>query len=236
MKKMIFASLLLIGIQLSADEWKPYWIEAIKDCYVGDYSSAENHFQLSIECMEYEKNLEHPSVYIDRARLYMTLKKHEEALEDIDRALLSKKLEQCDRLKAISLRIAARLNLGFSDGYEKDIEYLFSHFKIPNGNAQEQFAQCLPCAMNIDKQLTAAARIVESCKLWCNDNAQAAIFGWCAFFPEICVINACNKAVLEIQGGCHLCCENLFNQDICAAPFVDIVSVMQKYLPSCGCP
>lgn len=232
--KIIFACLMLIGFNLSAQEWEPYWVEAIKDCYAGDYNSAEFHFDQTIDWMEHEKDLNHPSIYMDRARVYMVLNKYEQALADVNKALLSEKLQISEQVKAVSVRIAARIKLGFSDGYEDDMNFLFKNVKIP----VEAVNPYCPCAINIYKQpiLTVRALTIESCRLWCDDSAQAAIIGWCAFFPDFCTVNACNQAVLEIQGNCRNCCGTFLSQDICAAPFADIVAVMQKYLPPCGCP
>lgn len=234
MKKFMFTCFMLIGFHLSAQEWEPYWVEAIKDCHVGDYASAESLFNQTIDWMEYEQDLEHPAVYMDRARVFMILNKYEEALTDVNKALSSEKLLESERIKAVSVRIAARLKLGFPDGYEQDMDFLLKNVKTFPENKTSHFS-CTGCGTK-QPILTAAARTVQACKLWCDDSAQAALIGWCAFFPEFCVVNACNKAVLEIQGNCHRCCETVRSLDICAAPFADIVAVMQKYLPPCGCP
>ena len=230
MKKILLALLMPIALHLSAQEWEPYWVEAIKNCHVGDYVSAESLFNQTIDYMEYEENLEHPSVYMDRARVFMFLSKYENALTDVNTALASDKLHDSERIKAVSVRIAARLKLGLPDGYEEDMSYLLKNVKVPFENFS-----CSGCGFK-QPIVANAAQIVLSCKLWCDASAQAALVGWCAFFPEFCVVNACNKAVQEIQTNCRSCCETFFDQDICAAPFADIVAVMQKYLPPCGCP
>jgi hypothetical protein len=223
MKSIMLVCLTLLGLHLSAQEWEPFWSEAVKDCSFENFASAESHFNLSIDLMENEKDLEHPYVYTDRARLYMTLNKYEDALADVNKALLSEKLQHSERMKAVSVRIAAKLYLGMPDGCADDLEFLFK-----NLNSLENLDVC--------KQSRDISLTIESCRLFCDRSAEAAFFGWCPFFVDQCVVIACNKAVAELQGNCRNCCGVLFSQDICSAPFADIAAVMQKYLPPCGCP
>lgn len=75
---------------------------------------------------------------------------------------------------------------------------------------------------------------IVSCRLWCDANAQAAI-AWCVNYPVLCLVNGCNSAVFEIQTICKSCCNSGFDQELCSAPFGDILTVMQKYLQATSC-
>lgn len=290
MKKILFVCLMLITLSLSAKEWEPLWIAAIEDCQNQDFVSAESNFTKTINLMESENDADHPLVYMDRARLYLSLNQYEEALTDINKAILSEKLKHWELVKAVNARVTARTKLGFTDGYEEDVAFLVKNFEVQIENTEdyliirnmpkeEEFQKsmihffiqggichskedlrelssnicvvkkiekkveqasesyCHACAFNPSKQLRFDALTIAGCVLWCDSSAFAAITGWCAFFPEFCVINACNKAVVEIQNNCRACCQTgVFSQDICAAPFADIVGAMQKFLPPCGCP
>lgn len=290
MKKIIFTCLMLISLNLSAKEWEPYWIAAVENFHNEDYVSAEHNFNQTIDWMENENDAEHPSVYVDRARLYLLLNKYEEALTDLNKAIFSDKLKHWERIKAVSARVTARAKLGFSDGYEEDMEFLVKNFEVQIENTEnyliirnmpkkKEFKESMTnffiyagichnkedirmlssdicivskagqldkkenasdspcaCAINFNKQVVVANnQTIAACKRFCDDNAVTAITGWCAFFPVLCVVNACNKAVLQIQNNCHACCQTGLSQDTCIAPFADIVSVMQQFLPPCGC-
>ncbi len=89
------------------------------------------------------------------------------------------------------------------------------------------------CSTAPNKQFERTNLSLFGCRNWCDDSAISAI-SWCSNYPTLCMINACNSAVIEIQSYCRSCCQNGFSQDLCAAPFGDIVAVMQKYLPPCG--
>lgn len=87
------------------------------------------------------------------------------------------------------------------------------------------------------KQILANPLTVASCRLFCDDNAIAAV-SWCINYPDLRLVNACNSAILYIQNNCRVCCQGGFSQDFCAAPFGDILTVMQTILlttPCCGC-
>lgn len=278
MKKFIFICLLFVTLHSHADEWESSWIAALEDLHNEDHVSAEQNFNLTIHRLESDNNSHYPSVYADRARLLMTLNRYEEALKDIDQALLSENLNNQERVKAVVTRFKAKKLLGVSEGLNEDIEFLVNNFEIqfentenyviirniPKDNAVRQsivhsFLASGLCDKEEDiKQLssdtcivnktyrktdTAVAdiskhvadiRLVEACKRWCDANAVASI-SWCSNYPELRLINACNSAVYEIQNNCRQCCYN-YPQDVCAAPFGDIVAVMQKYLtcPCCG--
>ena len=136
MKKTIFICLMLLFFNISANEWESYWIAAIEDCHDRDFLSAENNFNMAINLMEIENDLEHPSIYVDRARLYLLLNKYEEALSDVNLALFSEKLKDKERVRAVSARVAARANLRFSDGYEEDVEFLAKNFEVQVENTE----------------------------------------------------------------------------------------------------
>lgn len=276
-----------MAVNLQAQEWESYWAAAIEECHQGNYLSAEQHFNISINLMESENDNENPSIYIDRARLYLLTRQYEEALKDINAVLNFTNLKDKERTRAISIKVTARANLGFSDGYEEDMEFLAKNIEIDVEDTEDHIliknlphcqifkealatffvnigicqskedVSLLPsniCIINknpgfekeseiccsistneISKQVGRDNRLIEGCKTWCDSSAFAAI-RWCSFYPELCLVNACNQAVFEIQHNCRACCQTIYNQDVCAAPFGDIVAVMQKYLKApCGC-
>lgn len=280
---MIFLSLMLIVPNLSANEWESNWITALEHCHDGNYETAEQLFTSSIHLMENAGEQRHPSIYVDRADLYLHTDKYEDVLADVSKALASNHLKHRERVKAVSTRVAALLNLQLYDGIKEDIEFLAANVEVqienaedhviirhmPNNrafkesmvnyfihaglcNSEEDFNMISPeicivkkapykdditekishvCPASSNKQL--ANLTLQSCRNWCDDNALSAI-SWCANYPTLCLINACNSAVFEIQTNCRNCCLNGFSQDVCAVPFGDIVAYMQKYLPPCG--
>jgi tetratricopeptide (TPR) repeat protein len=266
MKKFLFILLFLNTFNISATEWESYWIAAVEDCHHKDYISAEQNFNMAIEFMENENDLEHPFVYLDRAHLYMSWDKYENALLDLNKAIHSEKLNVKERVKAVISRITAKKNLGFSDGYEEDLEFLVKNFEIQFENTENyvlirnmpkektrresiihSFINSGICRNEDDVKMLSSdiyivnkhvglnMQLIEACKRWCDASAVAAI-AWCANYPELRLIKACNSAVFEIQNDCRTCCQNGYSQDICAFPFGNIVAVMQKYLKApCGC-
>lgn len=286
MKPLIFSCLMLITLNLSAREWESNWIAALEHSQEGNYESAEQLFCSAIDILEINTDQAHPSVYIDRANLYLRMDKNENALADANKALACPHLKHKERVKAVSTRVAAHLNLGLNTDLEEDVEFLAGNFEVQIENAEshviirnmpdskafkeslvnyfvhaglchseEDFkvispeicivkkieyrpdnapegATC-PCKGSSNKQLGRTNLALLGCRNWCDDNAVSAI-SWCSNYPTLCLINACNSAVLEIQTNCRNCCLNGFSQDLCAAPFGDIVAYMQKYLPPCG--
>ena len=286
MIKTILSCLMLISLNISAREWESSWISALEQYHIGNYDTAEQLFCSAIDVFESNSDLAHPSVYVDRAGLYLRMDKNENALADANKALACKHLKHKERVKAVSTRVAALLNLGLSDGLEEDVEFLAGNFEVrmenadshviirnmPNSrafkqslvnyfihaglcNSEEDFKIISPdicivkkaayklddisegascaCSASSNKQLGRTNLVLQGCRNWCDDNAISAI-SWCSNYPTLCLINACNSAVLEIQTNCRNCCLNGLSQDLCAAPFGDIVAYMQKYLPPCG--
>lgn len=276
MGKIVLICSMLIALNISASEWESYWIAAVEDCHNEDYGSAEQNFNRTISLLESAGDFEHPSIYADRARLYMILNQYEEALSDINKALDSNKLNGKERVKAVSVRFIARIHLGYSDGYEEDVEFLVKNFEVQVENTanyviirnmpqSKAFADSVTnffirtgiCQNEDDvKMLSSDICIVKKncqksechasdkqlrrdlllagCIKWCDDNAQSAI-AWCINYPSFCLVNACNSAIVEIQNNCHTCCHHGFSEDVCAAPFGDILSVMQRILQANGC-
>lgn len=271
MKYVVFLCFMLVTLHLSAQEWEPYWMAAIEDCNQEDYLSAENNFNKTIDVMENEKDLE-PSVYLDRARLYLILNRYEEALSDADKALIHENLNDKERIRAVSTRVAAKIKLGFSEGYDEDVTFLGNNLEMKVETTEDHLIiQNMPqdpifrkvmtqffvrigicesdedveilssdvCVVNksrtsrgVDKRLGFDLQ-VERCRLWCDASAQSAI-SWCVNYPEFCLVNACNSAIFEIQNNCKVCCQTGFSQEFCAAPFSDILSVMQRILLTTG--
>jgi hypothetical protein len=270
---------MLISSYLAADTWEQCWIAGIEDLHHENYISAENHLNATIRILEDKNDNDHPAIYMDRARLFQISHQFEHALSDIDKAISSGKLKNNELVKAVSMRVSARAQLGFSEGFENDIEFLAKNFEVQVENTEKYlilrnlskshpfrkkmtsfFIDAGICTHEEDiKELSSDVCIVNKtgkqifdavefnrirfdpqvnlrCQAWCDANAIAAI-PWCVNYPEICLVNACNSAINQIQINCHTCCQNGFTQDVCSLPFGDILTVMQIILKSssCGC-
>jgi len=271
MKTSLFISFMFICSQIFAENWTSYWKTGLENFHNGEYVLAESHFTSAINLMEDEKEAQ-PTVYADRARVYLNLEKYAEALTDADKALSFDSFAGKERVKATSARVAAKAHLGFIGDYEEDLIFLADNFEthvenlddfiiinnMPNNTVlRESLADffvetgiCLskedweyfPSGICIVKKASYYSKqnrtnplMIASCKLWCDNNAINAV-PWCINYPEICMVNACKQAIVEIQNNCRNCCQNGFPQEFCAAPFGDILSVMQRILgSSCGC-
>jgi len=119
---------------------------------------------------------------------------------------------------------------------KEDINRVSHDIYIVNKNLQKQLSYDFECPTNDYLFPQRGGDLLVNCLLWCDANAESAI-SWCVNYPTFCLVNACNVSILEIQRNCRACCLGGFNQDICAAPFGDILSVMQIYLrgTSCAC-
>lgn len=132
MKKLLSALTVCLFLTSGAfaSTWEDDWTSAVQCCVEKDYSGAESHFDKCIQTLESEKDDSHPHVYVDRARLYSLLDRHEEALHDLNKAIPNKKLNQNDRHRALVTRISAHLNLQMEDEALED----YYEFKNTNPN------------------------------------------------------------------------------------------------------
>jgi hypothetical protein len=132
MKKFLFFIFISYSLFLSANEnmdnWKYYWIKAIEACNDAEYIEAENNFSIAINLMEQSNDSEHPNIYVDHARLYLLLKKYHESLDRIEVALNSNKLSEKEKLRAIITRIAAKSQLGISEGILEDVKFIGENY------------------------------------------------------------------------------------------------------------
>ena len=130
MRIYFFICLVMICANLSANEWKTSWIEAIEACDNKDFVTAEHSFNIAIMLMERQNDMTYPYVYVDRARLFLLLNQNEKALQDVNQAIDSQNLKGKELIRAIATRITARGNLGCEDGYDADLAILVSNSDI----------------------------------------------------------------------------------------------------------
>lgn len=149
-----------------AEEWETLWIQAIEACDKNDFLYAEQYFDEAIEILEKECNQNHPNIYIDRARLYLALNKHEKVILDVDKAFALGKLRRPDQVNATAIRVAAKAFLGHTEGFEEDIAFLSENSQITVDNIGEKLI--LRNIPNCDKSRDALALYFLMTGL-CND-------------------------------------------------------------------
>lgn len=117
MKKIVlgFITSMLVTVGCFASEWQDHWESAVEYCGGKKYEAAETEFNLAIASLEHKQDDSHPHVYVDRARLYMLLDRHTEALVDLNKALASSKLKDHDRIRGLVTRIFTCSNLQMED-------------------------------------------------------------------------------------------------------------------------
>lgn len=103
--------------------WKDRWSDAIIFCKEQKYVEAESCFNDAIVEMEQIGDIEHPYVYVDRARLYLLLDRNEEVLPDVDKAISSTYLTLNDRIRAVVTRLMARSRLNMEEEVLEDLNY-----------------------------------------------------------------------------------------------------------------
>ena len=130
MKRLILILLLsLISIFCYGGSWQEQWTIAVNFCEEKKFEEANYYFDLAIEGMKAEKDIDHPHVYLDRARLKMLLNQHEESLPDLDKALANEKLQYQEKLRALISRFIVRAKLGLEQGALEDLK-TFGELKV----------------------------------------------------------------------------------------------------------
>lgn len=97
-------------------------MKAVEYCDKKEYEPAKEMFDLAIYSMEESEDLEHPNVYVDRARLNLLLENNELALEDLDKALSNEKITKREKSRAAISRMIARSRLGMDSGVLEDLK------------------------------------------------------------------------------------------------------------------
>lgn len=133
MKKLLCRMSLgvLFSIQALSADWEDHWIKAVQFCKEKIYSSAEHEFTLAIQDLEFTKNIDHPHVYVDRARLYSLLERYQEALFDADKGLASEFLQANDILRARIVRYEAYARLGMGEDTANELEKIKKIYAFP---------------------------------------------------------------------------------------------------------
>lgn len=112
----------IFNAHVQANDWQTYWIKAVEECDKKEYDSAQKMFDLAIYSMEENKDLDHPYVYVDRARLNLLLENNEFALADLDKALSNEKITKSEKSRAAISRMIARSRLGIEKGVLDDLK------------------------------------------------------------------------------------------------------------------
>lgn len=124
-KIFIFLTCIFFNGHVNANTWQDYWVKAVESCHEKDYIAAIEMFDLAVDCMEKEEDLDHPYVYVDRARLNLLLEKNELAIADLDKALANSKITQREKSRAAISRMIAKTRLGIDKGVLEDL-HLFA--------------------------------------------------------------------------------------------------------------
>ena len=113
---------MIINVYVNASDWREYWIKAVEQCDKKEYDTAREMFDLAVHSMEENKDLDHPYVYVDRARLNLLLENNELALVDLDKALSNEKITKNEKSRAAISRMIARSRLGMDSGVLEDLK------------------------------------------------------------------------------------------------------------------
>lgn len=114
----------IINTCFRADDWREYWIKAVEQCDKKEYDSAKEMFDLAVYTIEENRDLDHPNVYVDRARLNLLLENNESALADLDKALSNEKITKSEKIRAVVSRMIARSRLGMDKGVLEDLKFI----------------------------------------------------------------------------------------------------------------
>jgi tetratricopeptide (TPR) repeat protein len=146
MNKIIIA---ILGIcclmsDLQAD-YQDDWVKAVEYCHQRKFELAEREFTSAINKLETLTDSSKPNIYIDRARLYHLLDKHEEALIDLNKGLSSDKLTNKERVRGLVTRIGVCANLqkDISDDIQ-EFENIYSDFPTYEVNNKRMVIRNIP--------------------------------------------------------------------------------------------
>ncbi|MBA3723200.1 MAG: hypothetical protein H0W88_12480 [Parachlamydiaceae bacterium] len=122
--KYLYAILLsfLIISKTFANDWQNTWIRAVEFCDDKKFEEALNMFNIAIVQMEDIKDVNHPYIYVDRARLNLMLENNEATLIDLEIALKNEMISKFDRTRAYVTRLMARSRLGMEAGVLEDLK------------------------------------------------------------------------------------------------------------------
>src|SRR5688500_18480746 len=121
--KLCIVSIFLFS-SLYSENWETHWIKAVELCDTTSFDEAEQEFTLAIQCLEKDKDEDHPHIFVDRARLYCLQNKFEKALIDVNIGLNSEKLTQHDKVRGLVTRLCIYSNLNMEQEFIKDYELL----------------------------------------------------------------------------------------------------------------
>lgn len=123
MRKLFILIAIALSFNIYAD-WRDIWADAVEKCHLRKFDEAVILFSQCIEEIESLKENKYPHVYVDRARVYLILERYQDALNDVNKAFESPLLCKKELARALVTRIAARSNLGITDGVVDDLSAL----------------------------------------------------------------------------------------------------------------
>jgi hypothetical protein len=122
---------IVLSIQTLSADWADHWIKAVQFCKDRIYVLAEQEFNLAIQDLESTQNIDHPHVYVDRAKLYSLLERDQEALVDANKGLESPFLQANDILRARIARYNAFLRLDIIDSASNELGAIKKIYAFP---------------------------------------------------------------------------------------------------------
>lgn len=129
MKRLIF--LLAVVTNILNASWEEDWSNGVHCCVNQDYVSAEENFNKAIVQLEFDKDISHPHVYVDRGRLYSFLGRDTEALLDLNIARESPFLHGDDKLRAVVTRLITYYRLNMIEESKVELEVFKSIYSCP---------------------------------------------------------------------------------------------------------
>jgi len=209
--KLFFLFCLTVNIYVGASTWQEYWIKAVEQCDQRDHLEAINMFNLAVTSMEEINDLNHPHVYVDRARLNLLLENHELAIEDLNKALDNPNLSKKEISRATVSRVIAKSRLGMEQEVLDDLK-LFSE-NIENKPVIEETSENIiirnvpecPCYQNImtfyyiDSGICTSEKDIQKLKsnIWVIKKSCGCGCG-CSSNKNV-TYNACNSITCGVQ-------------------------------------
>ncbi len=99
----------------SIEPWKEHWIQATENLETANLQEALCEIIASTQAMNQDDVLKNPYVFVDRAEIYLRLKRYEEALNDLEFARDSQYLTKEEYIRVISLSLAIYTKLGMRE-------------------------------------------------------------------------------------------------------------------------
>jgi tetratricopeptide (TPR) repeat protein len=99
-------------------DYQDNWTKGIEYLKKNDFELAEKELTIAINQLEQLQDVSKPLLYIDRSEAYSSLKMYKEAIDDLNKVLLSDQLNNNERVKGLYYRMLACMDLGLD--YSQD--------------------------------------------------------------------------------------------------------------------